>query len=45
MTWKEAFKEVKEEMDIVLPDGSRIEIIYPAIIMGLSAILLLIFVA
>jgi hypothetical protein len=41
MTWKEAWKEVKEDTDVVLPDGSRIELIYPALIMALFAIIVL----
>lgn len=41
MNWKEAFKEIKEDMDLYLPDGSRIELIYPAIIMAVFAIVVL----
>ena len=32
MTWKEAWKEVKGDCDINLPDGSKLELIYPALI-------------
>ena len=42
MTWKEAFKEVKEESDLVLPDGSRIEILYFALIICAFVFVLLI---
>jgi hypothetical protein len=41
MTWKEAWKEVKEDTDVVLPDGSRIELIYPALIIALFVIIVL----
>jgi len=41
MNWKEAFKEVKEDMDLYLPDGSRIELIYPTIIMIVFVIVVL----
>lgn len=41
MTWKEAFKEAKKDMDLKLPDGSRIELIYPAIIMVVFVIVVL----
>lgn len=42
MTWREAFKEVKEDMDVPLPDGSRIELIYPTMIICVFVIVLLI---
>jgi len=41
MTWKEAFKEAKEDMDLYLPDGSRIELIYPVMIIAVFAIVVL----
>lgn len=43
MTWKEFFKELKEDTDLYLPDGSRIELIYPAMIWFVFAIVILIF--
>ena len=39
MTWKEAFKEVKKDMDLKLPDGSRIELMYPTIILCVVVII------
>jgi hypothetical protein len=39
MKWKQAFKEVKEDMDLNLPDGSKVELLYPTIIFAIIAII------
>jgi hypothetical protein len=44
MTWKEAFKEVKEDMDLNLPDGSKVELLYPTMIFAIIAIVSLLLI-
>jgi len=41
MTWKEAFISAKEDTDVHLPDGSRIEILFPAFIFLIFAMILI----
>ena len=44
MNWKQEFKELKEDTDLYLPDGSRIELLYPALIfIGFALVLITVF--